>query len=112
MAKSAFEPRPEIPEARSCSAHEGMSVKEVEVRILSGPNCGKMTLLYSKGLQEAVERGKLIYSYENTELLGTFLVVQWLRRCSPSAGGLGVIPGQGTRSHRPQLRVLQQRSHN
>ena len=86
MAKSAFEPRPEIPEAQSCSAHEGMSMKEVEFRILSGPNCGKMTLLYSKGLQEAVERGRLIYSYENTELLGTFLVAQWLRCCSPNAG--------------------------
>ena len=34
-----------------------------------------------------------------------FLVVQWLRLAS-NAGGLGLIPGQGTRSHRPQLRVL------
>ena len=24
------------------------------------------------------------------------LVVQWLRLCAPSAGGLGLIPGQGT----------------
>ena len=28
---------------------------------------------------------------------GTFLVVQWLRLCSPSAGGPGSIPGQGTK---------------
>ena len=37
---------------------------------------------------------------------GTSLVVQWLRRLpAPSAGGQGLIPGQGTRSHKPQLRV-------
>ena len=37
--------------------------------------------------------------------MGTSLVVQWLRLCAPSAGGLGSIPGQGTRSHMPQLRI-------
>ena len=30
--------------------------------------------------------------------MGTSLVVQWLRR-TPNAGGLGLIPGQGSRSH-------------
>ena len=39
----------------------------------------------------------------------TSLVVQWLRLHAPSAGGLGSIPGQGTRSHKLQLRVC---SHN
>ena len=29
---------------------------------------------------------------------GTSLV-KWLRLCAPNAGGLGSIPGQGTRSH-------------
>ncbi|TEA23326.1 hypothetical protein DBR06_SOUSAS10410006, partial [Sousa chinensis] len=33
------------------------------------------------------------------------LVVQWLRLHAPNAGGPGLIPGQGTRSHMPQLRV-------
>ena len=33
-------------------------------------------------------------------------MVWWLRVHAPSAGGLGLIPGQGTRSHMPQLRVL------
>ncbi|TEA40834.1 hypothetical protein DBR06_SOUSAS19710043, partial [Sousa chinensis] len=33
------------------------------------------------------------------------LVVQWLRLHAPNAGGLGSIPGQGTRSPMPQLRV-------
>ena len=35
---------------------------------------------------------------------GTSLVVQWLRLCALHAGGPGLIPGQGTRSHMPQLR--------
>ena len=34
------------------------------------------------------------------------MVVQWLRLCAPNAGGLGSIPGQGTRSHMPQLKIL------
>ena len=36
---------------------------------------------------------------------GTSMVVQWLRLCAPDAGGPGLISGQGTRSHMPQLRV-------
>ena len=35
--------------------------------------------------------------------VGIFLVVQWLRLHAPEAGSLGLIPGQGTRSHIPQL---------
>ena len=35
---------------------------------------------------------------------GTSLVAQWLRLQAPNAGGLGLIPGQGTRSRMPQLR--------
>ena len=31
-------------------------------------------------------------------------MVQWLRLRAPNAGGPGLIPGQGTRSHVPQLR--------
>ena len=37
--------------------------------------------------------------------LGTSLVAQWLRLRVPNAGGLGSIPGQGTRSHMPQLKI-------
>ena len=37
---------------------------------------------------------------------GTSLVVQWLRLRAPNAGGLGSIPGQGTRSRMPQLKDL------
>ena len=36
---------------------------------------------------------------------GTSLVVQWLRLRAASAGGLGSIPGQGTRPHMPQLQI-------
>ena len=32
-------------------------------------------------------------------------MVQWLRLPTPNAGGLGLISGQGTRSHTLQLRV-------
>ena len=35
---------------------------------------------------------------------GTSLVVQWLRLHAPNAGGLGLIPGQETRFHMPQLK--------
>ena len=33
-------------------------------------------------------------------------MVQWLRRHTPKAGGLGSVPGQGIRSHMLQLKVL------
>ena len=36
-------------------------------------------------------------------LIPTSLVVQCLRLCAPNVGSLGLIPGQETRSHRPQL---------
>ena len=35
--------------------------------------------------------------------MNTFLVIQWLRLCAPSAGGSGSIPSQGTRFHMLQL---------
>ena len=37
--------------------------------------------------------------------LGTSLGVQGQRLCLPNAEGLGLIPGQGTRSYMPQLTV-------
>ena len=39
--------------------------------------------------------------------LGTSLVIQWLRLCVPKAGGPGLIPDQGTRSHIPHLQGSQ-----
>ena len=36
------------------------------------------------------------------KIIGTFLVVQWLRLLAPNAGDLGLTPSQGTRSPLPQ----------
>ena len=36
----------------------------------------------------------------------TSLAVQWLKLCASNAGGPDSIPGQGTRSHMLQLKVL------
>ena len=38
-------------------------------------------------------------------MIGTSLVVQWLRLHTPNVGDPGPIPGQGTRSHMPQQRL-------
>ena len=40
-----------------------------------------------------------------TCIQGTSLVVQWLRLHAPHAGGLGLISGQGTRSHMLELNI-------
>ena len=45
---------------------------------------------------------------QKTKSIGTSLVVQWLRLWAPNAEGLGLIPGQGTRSH---MRVTTESSH-
>ena len=34
---------------------------------------------------------------------GTSLVVQWLRLCTPNAGVMGSIPGQGTKTQCSQI---------
>ena len=46
------------------------------------------------------DKNHVIFKFQCPE---TSLVVQWLR--APSARGPGSIPGQGTRSHMPQLRL-------
>ena len=52
-----------------------------------------------------LEKGRGIFLFSIKVLfLGTSLVVYWLGLRAPKAGGLGPITGQGTRSHRPQLR--------
>ena len=48
---------------------------------------------------------KIKSSYQKFWYRGTSLVVQGLRHHTPSAGGPGSIPGQGTWYHMPQLRV-------
>ena len=44
--------------------------------------------------------------YQESPTSRTSLVAQWLRIHVPSAGGLSSIPGQGTRSHILQLKLL------
>ena len=46
-----------------------------------------------------------IKNNNNNNNTGTSLVVQWLRLHVPNSGGLGSIPGQGTRSHMLQLMI-------
>ena len=46
-----------------------------------------------------------VLSHHIKNHIGTSLVAQWLRLHSLNAGGPGWIPGQGTRSHMPQLKV-------
>ena len=36
----------------------------------------------------------------------TSLAVHWLRLCAPNVGRPGSVPGQGTRAHTPQLKIL------
>ena len=36
---------------------------------------------------------------------GTSVMAQWLRLCTPNAGGPDLITGQGARPHMPQARV-------
>ena len=49
--------------------------------------------------------GNWLPMWKENEIIGTSLVVQWLRLQAPNAAGPGSIPGQGTRSQMPQLRV-------
>ena len=53
------------------------------------------------GIEPYVELG-----LTQEEGYGIFLVVQWLRLQAPNVGGPGLIPGQGTRSHTLQLKIL------
>ena len=59
--------------------------------------------MLAPGCQCAV--GEKTSHQKQRQKMGTSLVAQWLRLCAPGAGGMGLIPGQGTRSHMPQLRV-------
>ena len=43
---------------------------------------------------------------DKTDGQGTFLVVQWLGLRTPNARDPGSIPGQGTRSPMPELKIL------
>ena len=64
----------------------------------------QMRKILTKGKSKQTEKAK-ICNFIQRRHTGTSLVVQWLSLHTPNAGGRGSIPGQGTRSHIPQLRV-------
>ena len=47
----------------------------------------------------------MLLTDQEREGVGTSLVIQCLRIHTPNASSMGLIPGQGTRSHMLQLRV-------
>ena len=53
--------------------------------------------------KEGIQMAYMLEKICSTSLIGTSLVVQWLRLQSPNAGGPGTIPGLGTRSHMTPL---------
>ena len=59
----------------------------------------------SSGIEVTCGKIQSLNGHFKKKVLGTSLVVQWLRLSTPNAGGLGLIPGQGTRSHMLQLRA-------
>ena len=48
--------------------------------------------------------GSKILTHTHTQTPETSLVAQWPRLRTLNAGGLDSVPGQGTRSHMPQLK--------
>ena len=80
--------------------HPGICALTVPCLHLSCPSCcGSFFILGYRRLFLQV----LISGCSLNSNLGTFLVVQWLRLCVSKAGSLGLILGQGTRSHMLQL---------
>lgn len=65
--------------------------------MLSGEDSYNISLVSSQLIRKQTKRKCVKKSR-------TFLVVQWLVLCAPSAGVLGPIPGQGTRLHMQQLK--------
>ena len=60
-------------------------------------------IFYSKG---CFYRMKIMLQFLKMGSEGIFLVAQWLNSELPMQGAWGSIPGQGTRSHRLQLKIL------
>ena len=69
--------------------------------MLSGEDSYNISLVSSQLLRKQTKRKCVKKKKKKSR---TFLVVQWLVLCAPSAGVLGPIPGQGTRLHMQQLK--------
>ena len=66
-------------------------------------------MIKQKLLRKIGVEGNILNSIMNTyknQLTGISLVVQWLRLGASDTGGLGLVPGQGTRFQVPQLKIL------
>ena len=49
---------------------------------------------------------KCFFFFKKNPVLGTSLLVQWLRLCAPNAGGPGLIPSQGTKIPQAETQIL------
>ena len=64
---------------------------------------GEFDLRRSDWIEELVH-GVWKRKWSKRTISQTSLVVQWLALQAPNAGGPGLFPGRGTRSHKPQLK--------
>ena len=80
--------------------HNEMNVNaSLPISVLAASSHHRLLPLKELNSWEPILRHKM-YPWE------TSLVVQWLRLCTPNAGGLGLIPGQDSRPYRPRLKIL------
>ena len=80
-----------------------MMEKELLCQKVACVNCDvstKANVLFPKSCANSAT-----HSVKYLNVFKTSLVVKWLSLHAPNAGGLGSIPGQGTRSHMLQLSV-------
>ena len=82
-----------------CHLHDGGRPRQ-PTRWKTGPQ-GHGAILRALGNDSSQIRGFFVCEQIQFKIytLGTSLVAQWLRLRAPNAGDLGLIPGQGTRSH-------------
>ena len=73
------------------------------------PGSERLRLPGAKGKSLRIQ-GKTNLYFKNKHWSGTSLAVQWLRRHTPDAGGMGSIPGQGTKN--PICCTVQQNNDN
>ena len=85
-----------------------MMEKELLCQKVACVNCDvstKANVLFPKSCANSAT-----HSVKYLNVFKTSLVVKWLSLHAPNAGGLGSIPGQGTRTHMPQRSCEQLRS--
>ena len=94
-----------LPQTTGCMNMKPGTTRAIFFQVLSQPE-GQgniQTRALPRELQR--NRGGATGSSQSKTCLGTSLVFQWLRLRDPNAGGLGLVPGQGTRSCMLQLKI-------